>query len=41
MSLIGLPLELLEEIIDYAIPENWECSQEWQLVRNLRLVCCK
>jgi hypothetical protein len=23
MSLIGLPLELSEEVIDYAIPENW------------------
>jgi hypothetical protein len=41
MGLIDLPLELLEFIIDYTIPENWKFYLEERWILNLRLLCSK
>jgi hypothetical protein len=41
MGLIDLHVELLEIIIDYAIPKNWKYYSEGQWVLNLRLLCSK
>jgi len=41
MGLIDLPVELLESIIDYAIPKKWKYYLEGRWVLNLRLLCSK
>jgi hypothetical protein len=41
MDLGDLPIELLELIINFAIPDNWVYFTEERLVLNLRLVCSK
>jgi len=41
MGIIDLPLELLEFIVDYTIPENWIYYLEGRWILNLRLLCSK
>jgi len=38
MGLMDLPVELLEVIIDYTIPENWKFYSGGRWILNLRLL---
>src|SRR5437763_1008901 len=41
MGLVGLPVEVLEHIIDYIIRENWKYYLEGRSILKLRLLCSK
>jgi hypothetical protein len=41
MGLVDLPVEIFESIIDLAIPEFWNDSEDGPLALKLRLVCSK
>lgn len=41
MELGDFPLELLELIINFTIPNNWKYYSEGRLILNLSLVCSK
>jgi hypothetical protein len=46
MSLVNLPVEMLERILDFIVPEDWSEPQYWDETRDvsfleLRLVSSK
>jgi len=41
LNIIDLPVELLELIFCYAIPENWKYYLEGKWILDLRLLCSR